>query len=149
MGKQKNTKIVVIGCGRLGSAIAGTLSEKGAMVTVVDKSADSFRRLPQSFGGMTQAANATDMHIANALPIDADTTVFCLTSNENLNIMIAQMVRYLFVGARVVARLQDSGKVCLFEGQGIEVVCPSEIMQREIYTNYVNMPMGEVQDGEW
>ena len=39
-------KIVIMGCGRVGSALAARLSEEGNDVTVLDVRADAFRRLP-------------------------------------------------------------------------------------------------------
>ncbi|MFO1533520.1 MAG: histidine--tRNA ligase, partial [Thermoplasmatota archaeon] len=45
--------VVVVGCGRVGSELAGTLEKDGHSVAVVDKNKSAFRRLPQGFGGTT------------------------------------------------------------------------------------------------
>ncbi len=43
--------VVVVGCGRVGSELAGALDKSGHSVAVVDKNASAFRRLPATFTG--------------------------------------------------------------------------------------------------
>ena len=52
-------KIVVVGCGRLGASIANDLYEQGEDVIVIDKNEDSFRKLSDSFGGLTYVNEGT------------------------------------------------------------------------------------------
>ncbi len=43
--------IVIMGCGRVGSALAQALEEQGHTIAVVDRDPTAFRRLGSSFGG--------------------------------------------------------------------------------------------------
>lgn len=43
--------IVIMGCGRVGSALAQTLESQGHTIAVVDQDPTAFRRLGSSFGG--------------------------------------------------------------------------------------------------
>lgn len=43
--------IVIMGCGRVGSALAQTLEQQGHTVAVIDQDPTAFRRLGASFGG--------------------------------------------------------------------------------------------------
>jgi len=43
--------VVVVGCGRVGSELAGTLEKSGHTVAVIDKNANAFRRLPAGYAG--------------------------------------------------------------------------------------------------
>ena len=43
--------VVVVGCGRVGSELAGTLEKSGHTVAVIDKNANAFRRLPAGHAG--------------------------------------------------------------------------------------------------
>src|SRR5262245_51076855 len=45
--------VVVVGCGRVGSALALNLVESGHTVAVIDKRAEAFARLGPSFSGKT------------------------------------------------------------------------------------------------
>ena len=60
--KKKNEEYtIVVGCGRLGSKIANTLSEKEANVLIIDKSNDSFRRLSSEYGGLSVVGDGMDI----------------------------------------------------------------------------------------
>ena len=43
--------VVVVGCGRVGSELAGNLEKAGHTVAIIDKDATAFRRLPSTFTG--------------------------------------------------------------------------------------------------
>ena len=38
--------VVVVGCGRVGSELAGSLEKSGHTVAIIDKNPNAFRRLP-------------------------------------------------------------------------------------------------------
>ena len=44
-------RVIVVGCGRVGSELAVRLEREGYQVAVLDKSANAFRRLPEHWGG--------------------------------------------------------------------------------------------------
>ena len=60
--------ILIVGCGRVGSELAGILSREGHDISVVDRSADAFALLPEDFSGWAAyavhdgAAHATTAH---------------------------------------------------------------------------------------
>ena len=66
--------VVVIGCGRVGSELAGALEQGGHSVAVVDKVARAFRRLPQGFAGTTVVGSLTPAARSGR------STTFCLDS---------------------------------------------------------------------
>ncbi len=50
-------KVVIMGCGRVGSSLAARLSEEGHDVTILDVRPDAFRRLPSNFKGKKHVGN--------------------------------------------------------------------------------------------
>ena len=48
--------ILIVGCGRVGSELAGILSREGHDISVVDRSADAFALLPEDFSGWIACA---------------------------------------------------------------------------------------------
>ena len=52
--------IVVVGCGRVGAAIAADLDTRGHRVTIIDVSTDAFDRLPSTFNGNAVVAKIND-----------------------------------------------------------------------------------------
>jgi trk system potassium uptake protein TrkA len=123
--KIEDNKIIILGCGRLGARLADSFSIEGKIVTVIDRSKSSFRRLSSSFGGAMVVGSATDIGVLSDARIDNKTTVVCVTDNENTNIMAAQMVKHLCNAGRVICRLQDYDKACVYQDQSIETICPA------------------------
>ena len=52
-------RIIIIGCGRVGSALANTLTAEGHDVRVIDRNPKSRRLLPANFIGHSMSATAT------------------------------------------------------------------------------------------
>lgn len=130
---------IIIGCGRLGSKIANTLSDKGKNVLVMDKSGDSFRRLSSGFGGLNTIGDGTDIDRLQEAQIANASTVVAVTDSDNTNILVAQMAKSLFHVPQVVARLCDPEKRYVFQEEDIHVVCPSLLSAQEI-NSYMNCP---------
>ena len=99
--------IVVVGCGRVGSELAGLLEKSGHTVAVVDKRPEAFRRLPKGFGGTTIVGFGFDRDILIEARIDEAGAVAAVTSGDNSNIMSARVARETFGIERVVARIYD------------------------------------------
>ena len=44
-------RVVIMGCGRVGAALASSLDEGGHTVTILDLNGGQFKRLPSTFRG--------------------------------------------------------------------------------------------------
>lgn len=115
--------VVILGCGRVGAAVAGTLSAEHD-VTVVDWSRSAFERLPSSFGGETILGNGIDADVLREAHVELSRLFLAVTDNDNRNLMAAQVARYL--GApQVVARVYDPVRAEAFQRLGITTVSPT------------------------
>lgn len=123
---------VVIGCGRLGSNIANTLSDKGQDVIVIDKSRDSFRRLSTGFGGYTIVGDCTDFDILDEAEIDKASVVVAVTNDDSVNLMVSQLAKKRYKTEKVVARIYDPERSRACAGNEIEVLCPSVLTAEAI-----------------
>ncbi|MDD3415531.1 MAG: NAD-binding protein [Lachnospiraceae bacterium] len=92
--------VLIIGCGRLGSSIANTLSNRNKNVTIIDIREESFRKLSPSFGGLSLEGNATDVEVLKEAGINKADVVIIVTDNDNVNIMIAQMAKKYLISTR-------------------------------------------------
>lgn len=124
--------VLIIGCGRLGSNIANTLSDRNKNVTIVDISKDSFRKLSPSFGGISLEGNGTVIEVLKEADIKKADVVIAVTDNDNVNTLIAQMARKLFDIKEVVVRLYDPDKECVYKEDNIHTVFPSLLSVSEI-----------------
>lgn len=124
--------IIIVGCSRLGAALANTLSEGEIGVMIIDKNEDSFRKLSPSYGGLTLVGDATEFHILKEAKIEDATAVITVTNNDNTNIMVAQIAKELFNIEHVIARLYDPECECVYQEFNIDTVCPAVLSVNEI-----------------
>jgi trk system potassium uptake protein TrkA len=114
--------VVVIGCGRVGSELAGALEQAGHTVAVVDKVARAFRRLPQGFTGTTVVGFGFDRDHLHAAGIDKAGAFASVTSGDNSNILCARIARETYGIERVVARIYDPRRALIYQRLGIPTV---------------------------
>lgn len=122
-------KIVVIGCGRVGSRLALRLAARGYEVTVVDEVRDAFSRLGANFPGSTLQGSGLDAEVLERAGVRGADIVMALTSGDNRNLMAAQLVKQHFGVARVVARLRDPVRAAKFRELGVETLCTTTVLE--------------------
>ncbi len=111
-----------MGCGRVGSALAGAMSGLGHDVVVIDRDEASFRRLGEGFRGRTVCGVGFDRDVLNEAGI-ADCDAFAaVSSGDNSNIIAARVAREMFDVERVVARIYDAKRAAVYERLGIPTV---------------------------
>lgn len=59
----KTMKVIIMGCGRVGSRLARLLDGEGHQVIVIDLNAGSFRRLGDGFRGTTVLGTGIDEEV--------------------------------------------------------------------------------------
>lgn len=129
---------IIAGCGRLGAAIAGKLSEQRKDVMIIDCDKTAFRKLPVSFGGLTMAASVTDLEKLKAAEINTATVFIAVTDDDCTNICASQIAKEIFHINKVVARIYEEEKIPLVEGLGIDTICPTRLSEKEI-SDYIQI----------
>lgn len=120
-------KVVILGCGRVGSTLANMLDKAGHQVLVVDYSSDSFRRLDTRFSGETLIGNGVDEEILMRAGIkDADAFI-AVTNGDNRNIMASQIAKEIFNVKKVICRIYDPIRESTYSELGLETFCPTKI----------------------
>lgn len=114
--------VVVVGCGRVGSELAGLLEKAGHTVAIVDKRETAFRRLPTGFGGTTIVGFGFDRDTLCEAGIERAGALAAVTSGDNSNIMSARVARETFEVERVVARIYDPRRAVIYQRLGIPTV---------------------------
>jgi trk system potassium uptake protein len=114
--------VIVVGCGRVGSEVALSLASTEHSVVVIDRKAESFRRLGDSFGGRTMVGVGFDRDVLTEAGIAPDCAVAAVTSGDNSNILIARVARETFGVRQVVARIYDPRRASIYERLGIATV---------------------------
>lgn len=114
--------VVVVGCGRVGSSLALSLTQSGHSVAVIDRNADAFRRLGADFTGSTIQGVGFDRDRLTEAGIERADAVAAVTSGDNSNIVIARVTRETFGVERVVARIYDPRRAAIYQRLGIATV---------------------------
>jgi len=114
--------VIVVGCGRVGSGLATGLVEQGHSVTVIDRNAKAFRRLPTEWSGTAVVGSGfdrTDLDRAGAGKAQA---LAAVTSGDNSNILTARIARETYDIPHVVARIYDPRRAQIYLRLGIPTV---------------------------
>ncbi|MCI3948448.1 MAG: TrkA-N domain protein, partial [Acidimicrobiales bacterium] len=99
--------VIIVGCGRVGSGLAGALEPMGHSVAIIDKNPAQFRRLPEGFSGKVVAGLGHDRDDLQAAGIEEAGALAAVTSGDNSNILCARIAREHFGIETVVARIYD------------------------------------------
>ena len=118
-------KMIIVGCGRMGSGLAQALSRKGHTVTVVDLDASAFELLPESFSGRKITGTGFDKDVLIEAGIERTDGIAAVTSNDESNAVIARLASQVFRVPKVVARLYDQRKAEIYERLGLQTIDPS------------------------
>ena len=100
-------RVVVVGCGRVGSTLATRLDQNKNRVTVIDKNASAFENLPQTFLGRTIAGDVLAQAVLHRAEIEKADAMAAVTNSDSLNALIAHIARTEYQVPRVVARNYD------------------------------------------
>ncbi|MCF6743575.1 TrkA family potassium uptake protein [Blastococcus sp. KM273128] len=114
--------VVVMGCGRVGSAIARRLEQIGHSVAVIDQDPEAFRRLGPDFAGRQVKGLGFDRQVLLDAGIDSAGAFAAVSSGDNSNIISARVARETFGVQHVVARIYDSKRAEVYERMGIPSV---------------------------
>lgn len=119
-------KVIILGCGRVGSTLANFLFSEGDDVTVIDKNSDSFRRLPKEFKGNTVVGNGIDAEVLEKSGIENADCFVSTTNGDNTNIMTAQIAKNKFKVKKVLCRIYDPIRAKAYSDEvGLKTFCPT------------------------
>jgi trk system potassium uptake protein TrkA len=118
-------KLIIVGCGRIGSELALSVSKQGHTVSVLDKTSDNFVRLGTEFSGRTTAGNLLDQDVLLRAGIKDADGLAAVTPDDATNFVVARAAKEIFQVPNVVARVYDPLRREAFEEMGIRVTTSS------------------------
>src|SRR3989304_8065967 len=115
-------RVIVVGCGRGGSALAYQLRREGHQVTVIDQDSAAFDQLPLDFRGRTIKGDVLDRNVLRRAQVEEADALAAVTRSDSLNALVAHVARTEYRVARCVARNADPRQRALQEALGVAIV---------------------------
>jgi len=116
---------VIIGCGRVGSAVAKQLAEEGWAVTCVDEDESALTRLGAWKGGFV-VGHGMDKDILEEAGVRNAQAAVVATDGDNSNLVIAQILQRGYAIGCVVVRVLDPARAEFYGKLGLRTVCPTQ-----------------------
>ncbi len=125
--------ILIVGAGRVGSALAKRALDAGHEVSVLDEDPLSHERLDkdqsiswEDAGGRFTVGTALEIDGLIEAGIEQADVFMAATSGDNTNLVIAQLAQRRFKVPRVVVRVADPGRAAWYAEQGLHTICPTQ-----------------------
>jgi trk/ktr system potassium uptake protein len=124
-------KVLILGCGRVGSRIAHQLDREGHRVTIIDRDPGAFKRFEMrgvfsnEFRGSFIVGDGTESDLLRKAGIEDADCFVAMTDGDNRNIMAAQIAQHMFNVPKVVCRIYDPIRTEVYRKLGLQVFCPT------------------------
>lgn len=119
--------IVIVGCGRVGALLASQLSQQGQHVVLIDRNPGAFDQLSASYSGYQIIGNAVELEVLHQAELERAKFFFATTSEDNTNLMVAQVAQKIFEVPYVVARVYDPKRKAIYARFGIQTINPIQL----------------------
>ena len=133
-------KVVIVGCGRVGSTLAENLDAEGHEVIIFDVRTSAFDRLPETFKGAAVRGDGTDEEVLRRAGAEGADIFLSLTEGDNRNVMAAQVAVESFGVPQVIAKINDPVRAAAYAELGVATLCRTNLMVDAVST-YLNLPM--------
>lgn len=117
---------VVIGCGRVGAAVAQQLAAEGWDVTAVDENEEALVRLGSDWKGGFVVGHAMESEVLVRAGLESADAAVVATSGDNTNIVVGQVIQKRYGITCVVARVLDPRRAEFYAKRGLRTVCPTQ-----------------------
>ncbi len=115
-------KVIVLGCGRVGSALALQLHAERHDVCVIDRDSETRELLPDSFTGAFVVGNGYSRRTLGEAGVDAADAFVAVTSGDNTNVVAARIAKEEYRVPQVMARIYDPNRADIYRDLGIPTV---------------------------
>jgi trk system potassium uptake protein TrkA len=118
-------KLIVVGCGRVGSSVALQFAAEGWDVTAIDEKEEALQRLGDDWVGGYIVGHGMETAVLREAGIEDADAVVVATDGDNTNIVVGQVAQKRFGIECVVVRLLDPARAGFYSSLGMRTVCPT------------------------
>ena len=124
--------ILIVGAGRVGSAVARKMLEAGHEVSVIDEDPLSHERLDagqrttwEDAGGRFTIGQAIERDALVEAGIEQADVFVASPAGDNTSTRVAQIARRLFDAQHGLVRVMDPARAECYEAQGLQTIWPT------------------------
>lgn len=143
-------RVIILGCGRVGSTLAAILTSEGHHVTVIDRDQAAFdkaaQRLGPAFTQDTVCGVGIDQVVLRQAGIEEADAFISVTSGDNTNIVAAQMAQQHFKVPKVLARVYDPIRADAYREAGVETICTTTVTAGLFHDLVLGRPLRSIQE---
>jgi trk system potassium uptake protein TrkA len=125
--------VMIVGAGRVGSAVAKSALASGNEVSVLDEDPLSHERLDagqseswEDSGGQFTVGTALEVDALMQAGIEHADVFIASTDGDNTNLIIAQIAQRRFGVERVIVRVMDPARANWYGEQGLHTISPTK-----------------------
>jgi trk system potassium uptake protein len=125
--------VLIVGAGRVGSAVARSALSAGHDVSILDEDPLSHERLEvgmdsswEDGGGRFTVGTALEIEALEAAGIAEADVFIASTDGDNTNLVIAQIAQKRFGVPKVIVRVLDPARSEWYAQQGLHTICPTK-----------------------
>ncbi len=125
--------VIVVGAGRVGSAVARSALAAGHEVSVLDEDPLSHERLDagqgrgwEDEGGLFTVGTALEVDALQQAGIERADVFIASTDGDNTNLIISQIAQRRFGVQKVIVRVMDPARASWYREQGLHTISPAE-----------------------
>jgi trk system potassium uptake protein TrkA len=125
--------VLIVGAGRVGSAVARSALLAGHDVSILDEDPLSHERLEvgmdtswEDGGGRFTVGTALEIEALEAAGIGEADVFIASTNGDNTNLVISQIAQRRFNVPKVIVRVLDPARSDWYSQQGLHTICPTK-----------------------
>jgi NhaP-type Na+/H+ or K+/H+ antiporter len=140
-------RVLVIGGGQVGRALAERLSDRGENVVLVEQDVEIVERARDA-GHTVHIGDGTDTDVLRSAGAENAKIVVAATGDDDVNLLVAQLANSKFDPETILARVNNPKNVEAFEELGVRTIS-SVLATAQAIDNYIERPamwnwMGEI-----
>lgn len=153
----RSMRVIIVGGGRVGRGLAERLENRGENVVLIDQD-QSMVESARNAGFTVHHGDGTDIGVLSAAGADNAKIVAAATSDDDANLLVAQLADAKFDVETVIARVNTPSNVEAFEDVGVRAISADQsiswamdnVIERPTLSNWMTEPgrSGDVQEIE-
>ena len=136
-------RIIIVGCGKVGSELAGQLSAAGHDLTLIDLSERRLDELSNTYDLATVKGSGTSYHVLREAGVQDTDLLIAVTTHDEINLLSCLIARKAS-GCHAIARVRDPEYVSdlgfIRDELGISMVINPELSTARVVSRLIRFP---------